>query len=67
MKRFALLIAVVLCALGANSAPPRTRSFHLEYKATVPAAKLELWIPLPHDDYKKIESLHIELPYKYDI
>jgi transglutaminase-like putative cysteine protease len=68
MKRFALMLAVIVYAFGANSAPPRTRSFHLEYKATIPAAKLEVWIPLPHDDdYQKIESLHVESQFKYDV
>ncbi len=67
MKRFALIFAVVACALGANSTPPRTRSFHMEYKATVPAAKLELWIALPRDnDYQKIDTLHVESPFHFD-
>lgn len=55
------------CALAANPAP-RTRSFHIEYRATIPAAKLDLWIPLPHDDdYQKISALRIDAPYKYGV
>jgi transglutaminase-like putative cysteine protease len=68
MTRLTLLLPVVVCVFGANPAPPRTRSFHIEYKATVPAAKVELWMPLPRDDdYQKIQSLRIESPYKYDV
>jgi hypothetical protein len=40
----------------------------MEYIATVPAAKVEVWMLLPHDDdYQKIESLHIESLYKYGV
>jgi len=68
LKRFALSIAAVVCAFGANSAPPGTRRFHMEYKATIPAARLELWIPLPHDDdYQKIDGLHVESQMRYEV
>lgn len=49
------------------------RDFTFEYDATVkdlPAGtqKVELWIPVPHDDpYQRISSLRVETPYKYEI
>ncbi len=46
----------------------RVRAVHLEYKALVKdvpagARRLELWVPLPHDDpYQKIQNMRIESP-----
>lgn len=71
-----LFIAAIIgiAALVAVAAPePRTRSFHLEYRATVKdipagAQHLDLWIPVPHDDpYQKIADLRIESAHAYTI
>ncbi len=49
------------------------RDFRFEYKATVKdipagAQKLELWIPVPHDDpYQRIGDVHVETPYPHQI
>lgn len=52
---------------------PRTRSFHLDYAATLKdfpsgVSKLELWVPIPHDDeYQQIRNLKIESSGAYTI
>jgi transglutaminase-like putative cysteine protease len=53
--------------------PAHQRDFTFEYNATVkdiPAGtqKLELWIPIPHDDpYQRILDIHVETPYPHQI
>src|SRR5580704_18896205 len=53
--------------------PAHQRDFTFEYKATVkdiPAGtqKLELWIPVPHDDpFQRITDIKIETPVPYQI
>ena len=67
MKQLTVLIGVAFCAVAANPVP-RTRSFHVEYKATMPAGQFNLWMPVPHDDdYQKISGLQIDSPYRYDV
>ncbi|HYL37030.1 MAG TPA: transglutaminase-like domain-containing protein [Bryobacteraceae bacterium] len=49
------------------------RDFTFEYNATAKdlppgAQKVELWIPVPHDDpYQRITNLRVETPYPYKI
>ena len=68
--RFALLFAACLLIAGE---PAHQRDFTFEYKATVkdiPAGtqKLELWIPVPHDDsYQRITDIHVDTPYPHQI
>jgi len=65
-----LLFAASLLMAGE---PARQRDFTFEYKATVkdiPAGtqKLELWIPVPHDDpYQRITAVHVDAPYPHQI
>jgi transglutaminase-like putative cysteine protease len=53
--------------------PAHQRDFTFEYNATVkdiPAGtqKLELWIPVPHDDpYQRILDVHVDTPYPHQI
>jgi transglutaminase-like putative cysteine protease len=67
--RLALLATLLATPLLAAVEPGRERAFTFDYKATVkdiPAGtqKLELWIPVPHDDaYQRIANLHVETPY----
>jgi transglutaminase-like putative cysteine protease len=69
------LIPVMLACSGLAlaSGPVREREFTFEYKAVVKdipsaAQKVELWIPVPHDDsYQHIVGLHVETPYPYEI
>ena len=74
MPRSCLVALSLSAAFAFSTQPvPRTRTFHLEYKAMVreiPAGTkhLDLWIPVPHDDdYQKIENLRIDSPYAYRI
>src|ERR1035438_7162495 len=68
--RFALLFAACLLMAGE---PAHQRDFTFEYKATVkdiPAGtqKLELWIPVPHDDpFQRITDVHVDTPYPHQI
>ena len=71
-----LLPGVCLAAFyfAAEAVPtPRTRSFHMEYKASVEnvpagARHLDIWLPIPHDDeYQQVRNLHIDSPQRYDI
>jgi len=68
--RPALLFAASLLVAGESA---HQRDFTFEYKATVkdiPAGtqKLELWIPVPHDDpYQRILDVHVETPYPHQI
>jgi transglutaminase-like putative cysteine protease len=67
------ILAGIAAWSGVAQTPPRTRSFHFEYKAIVkdiPAGsrRVELWTPAPHDDeYQKISNLRIDSPYSYKI
>jgi transglutaminase-like putative cysteine protease len=72
MSRTASLL--LSCAIPALVfAQPRERPFSFEYKATVKdipagAGKVEVWIPLPHDDsYQRISALRVDTPYKHRI
>ena len=68
--RPALLFAACLLVAGE---PAHQRDFTFEYNATVkdiPAGtqKLELWIPIPHDDpYQRILDVHVDTPYPHQI
>jgi transglutaminase-like putative cysteine protease len=68
--RPALLFAACLLVAGE---PAHQRDFTFEYNATVkdiPAGtrKLELWIPVPHDDpYQRILDVHVDTPYPHQI
>jgi len=70
--------STILCSLFATSLviaaeAGHERGFNFEYKAVVkdiPAGtqKLELWIPVPHDDpYQRITGLRVETPYSHGI
>jgi transglutaminase-like putative cysteine protease len=67
-----LLLALCSAFLFADE-PAHQRDFTFEYKATVkdiPAGtgKLELWIPVPHDDpYQRILYSHVDTPSPYRI
>ncbi len=71
--RIALSVPLVAVSLLAAVEPGRERTFTFEYKATVKdipagAQKLELWIPIPHDDaYQRIANIRVETPYPYKI
>ena len=66
------LFAIAAVALAADS-QPRSRSFHMEYRATlkdIPAGAkhVDLWIPVPHDDpYQQIGNFRIESAHAYKI
>jgi len=69
-----LAIAAALPFAADVTAPqPRTRNFHMDYRATVkdiPAGTkhVDLWIPVPHDDaWQQIRDLRIESPNAYKI
>ena len=68
-----LALALLASSALLSGASPRERDFTFEYQATVkdlPAgtAKVELWIPVPHDDpYQTITNIHVETPYPYQI
>ena len=68
--RCVLLFAASLLIAGETA---HQRDFTFEYKATVkdiPAGtqKLELWIPVPHDDpYQRITDVSIDTPYPHQI
>jgi transglutaminase-like putative cysteine protease len=72
MRSTFLLPVLSACVLMAGE-PARQRDFTFEYKATVteiPAGtqKLELWIPVPHDDpYQRILDVHVDTPYPHQI
>src|SRR5213592_1417225 len=71
----AIIWVMVSAGIAAYAAEPqpRTRSFHLEYKAILKdiaagAKRIDLWVPVPHDDaYQQIRNLRIESPYAYRI
>jgi transglutaminase-like putative cysteine protease len=71
--RIALSVPLVAVSLLAAVEPGRERTFTFEYKATVKdipagAQKLELWIPVPHDDaYQRIANIRVDTPYPYKI
>ena len=70
-------IVIALLALSAYllvaAEPVHQRDFTFEYKVTVKdvpagAQKLELWIPVPHDDaYQRILYSHVDTPYPHQI
>ncbi|HEV8037424.1 MAG TPA: transglutaminase-like domain-containing protein [Bryobacteraceae bacterium] len=69
MRPVLLFTACLLVA----AEPAHQRDFTFEYNATVkdiPAGtqKLELWIPVPHDDpYQRILDVHVDTPYPHQI
>jgi len=71
--RLALPVTLLAAALLIAAEPGRKRTFTFEYKATlkdIPAGtqKLELWIPVPHDDaYQRIANIHVDTPYPYKV
>jgi len=71
MRAF-LILPLSIVALCAGEAP-RLREFTFEYKTTVkdiPAgsSKLELWIPVPHDDpYQRITNVEFDTPYPHEV
>src|SRR5277367_6488231 len=68
-----LVALVLICSGLALAGSARERDFTFEYQATLKdlpagAQKVELWIPVPHDDaYQRIVNLHVETPYAYKI
>jgi len=64
---------MLLCSGIMLAGSARERDFTFDYKATVKdipagAQKVELWIPIPHDDpYQRIADLHVDTPYPYTI
>jgi transglutaminase-like putative cysteine protease len=71
--RLALSFPLLAISLFAAVQPGRERTFTFEYKATVKdipatAQKLDLWIPIPHDDaYQRIANVRVDTPYPYKI
>jgi len=69
----AILLMAALPAMAADQEPPRARTFHFEYQATVKAipadAKhVDVWIPVPHDDaWQQIRDVRIESPRAYKV
>ena len=69
----AILLMAALPAMAADQEPPRARTFHFEYQATVKAipadAKhVDVWIPVPHDDaWQQIRDVRIESPRAYEV
>ena len=68
------LLPLLALLAPTNSGPvPRSRTFHFDYTATVPAAPagtraVELWLPVPHDDAsQQVRRLRITTPVAYDI
>ncbi|HEX3880683.1 MAG TPA: transglutaminase-like domain-containing protein [Bryobacteraceae bacterium] len=67
----ALALLCVLCPLLAAPPAPRTRSFHLEYRAVIQqppagAKRIDLWIPEPQTDaYQQIENLRVDSSIAY--
>jgi transglutaminase-like putative cysteine protease len=65
-----LIGALALTALAAQT--PRSRSVSMEYSASIgPLAagtgQVELWMPVPHDAYQRIERMEVTSPYRYQI
>jgi transglutaminase-like putative cysteine protease len=71
--RIALSVPLLAVSLLAAVEPGRQRAFTFEYKAIVKdipagAQKLDLWIPIPHDDaYQRIANIRVVTPYPYKI
>jgi transglutaminase-like putative cysteine protease len=71
--RRALGLAALGAAVRAAQPQPRTRSFHLEYKAMLPdldpgSKRVDVWVPAPHDDaWQKIRNLRVESPHSYEM
>src|SRR5690348_16973687 len=62
--------AVLMFAAAAG--PPRTRTFHFEYKAVFPnpekAKTVDLWLPLQHsDEYQQYRNVRIDAPAGYRV
>ena len=72
-RRSTLLLIASLASLLSAADQPRERHFAFEYKATVKdipsgAQKVELWIPVPHDDaYQRISAVQVNTPYRYQL
>lgn len=68
-----LLPLLALLAPSNPASEPRSRTFHFDYTATVPAAPagtraVELWLPVPHNDKsQQISELKIISPVPYDL
>ena len=68
-----LVSLTLLCSSLVLAGSVRERDFTFEYQATLKdlpagAQKVELWIPVPHDDaYQRIVNLHVDTPYPYKI
>jgi transglutaminase-like putative cysteine protease len=71
--RLALPVTLLAASLLSAAEPARERAFTFEYKATVrdiPSGtqKLELWIPVPHDDAnQRIANIHVDTPYPFKV
>jgi len=69
MRRIVFVLAAGIALSQAAGPGLRTRSFHFDYKAVVKdvpagARRLELWIPVPHDDpYQQIRNVRVYSPY----
>ncbi len=68
-SRMLTMLAVLVASAAAQ---PQSRSFHFEYKATLPeipqgAERVDLWIPVPHNDpYQQIADLRIDSAHSYE-
>jgi transglutaminase-like putative cysteine protease len=69
-----LCLALFFCStLLLASDRVHERDFTFQYSATVKdlpagAQKVELWIPVPHDDsYQRVTNLRVETPYPYEM
>lgn len=73
MKLLPLATAALLAAAPAPRTAPRSRTFQLTCRATVPAPAastkaVELWLPVPHSDKNQdVSELKIEAPGSYTI
>jgi transglutaminase-like putative cysteine protease len=74
MSRSVLIASsLVVFTLSGTGTSPRQRSLHFEYAVRVAnlppdARKIDLWIPMPHDDpWQTISKLKLDSPYPYSI
>lgn len=73
MKTTLLFVPIATVLALASTSAPRTRTFHMEYRATVKdvpaeAKLLDLWIPVPRNDsYQQITRLHIDSLQHYKV
>jgi hypothetical protein len=62
----ARMLTTLAVSMASAAAQPQSRSFHFEYKATLPeipegAERVDVWISVPHNDpYQQIANLRID-------